>query len=179
MIHFFVNSLEQIILLVLSGVLSFSLLETAGKIDTLERLLHIRSSTALLGLMGNALMIFLLGWKLAPLIFQFRQVVSTPIMLLYAPGGFPGTIIGLVLALLYLLPLGRRRKNAWKDALRSGETLNTQGSEAPKTRKIRPFPALMLQAVIALVLWSGLYSIMLRLFEWWSASRLGVLAPPG
>lgn len=194
MIHFFVNSLEQIVLLVLSAVLSLSLLETAGKIRPIERRLQIGRTSALLGLLGNALMIFLLVWKLTPLFTQFEDIMAAPIMLLYAPGGIAGTFLGLIFALIYLLPWGKRRKSAWRDALGGGQSIETgsrksyskhskawdrPASPASPASAIRPLPGLILQVVIIVVLWSGLYSIMLRVFQWWSASRLGDLLPPG
>ncbi len=50
------------------------------------------------GILFNAVFILIIVWKLSPLIFQFKTVVSNPIAVLYLPGGASGVILGLVTA---------------------------------------------------------------------------------
>lgn len=51
----------------------------------------------------NLFFVFVLGWKLSPLIFQTGTVLGTPSALLYLPGGFHGTLLGAGAALGYLI----------------------------------------------------------------------------
>ena len=63
----------------------------------------------------NAFLVFVIVWKLSPLVFQFRQVIQQPLTLLFLPGGAGGTSAGFAGALAYLTirlirerPLSRR-----------------------------------------------------------------------
>lgn len=51
-------------------------------------------------LMTAAFVVFL-GWKIFPLFYSFREMVTHPLTLLYTPGGKPGLVFGFVLGLLY------------------------------------------------------------------------------
>lgn len=67
-------------------------------------------------LLVNALLIFIGLWKIAPLVFQFQAVRQSILLLLYLPGGVPGSIIGLTGAAVYFFLSAKkhailRRKN--------------------------------------------------------------------
>lgn len=51
----------------------------------------------------NTALIFVLIWKLSPLVFHFSTVLTSPIALLYLPGGTAGTLSGLTAAAVYVL----------------------------------------------------------------------------
>ena len=69
-----------------------------------SRLLYRRSNEtyrSVFDLLSNTFFIFLIVWKLSPLIFQFSQIVRQPVSLLYLPGGAPGAAAGAAAALIY------------------------------------------------------------------------------
>ncbi len=51
---------------------------------------------------SNALLAYLAGWKLSPLVTAFQTVVRSPLALLYLPGGATGILVGLAAGALAL-----------------------------------------------------------------------------
>lgn len=58
--------------------------------------------TAVFDLVSNTFFIFILVWKLSPLLFQFPQIVKQPASLLFLPGGTGGALAGAGAAGIYL-----------------------------------------------------------------------------
>ena len=54
-------------------------------------------------LLVNALLIFLVAWKISPLFFHARTVIQSPLTLFYMPGGVWGSIIGGAAAVVYFV----------------------------------------------------------------------------
>lgn len=50
----------------------------------------------------NGFIVFLVIWKLMPLVSSLRAVISQPLLLLYAPGGRAGTIAGCIGISIYM-----------------------------------------------------------------------------
>lgn len=67
----------------------------------------------------NGGLIFLLVWKLSPLIFRFSAVIDTPLLLLYAWGGVPGIILAAAAALGYLIFRGIRARRRGRLEIRT------------------------------------------------------------
>jgi thiol-disulfide isomerase/thioredoxin len=95
-------------------------------------------------LLVNSLLLWVGIWKAAPLIFQWKAVTSHPMLLLYLPGGLPGTLIGFAGAGAYLFFAVRKRKIPWKQfSLPLAIGLGTALSFALVLNflVLRPFPA--------------------------------------
>jgi hypothetical protein len=155
------NSLERVVIFVLSGVVSLMLFDMIVSLAALRDRFGGAEIKAFSGRLSSALMIFLLGWKLAPGLMQFGQVLARPVLLLYAPGGLPGAALGAVLAAAYLLPLLPGGRRDW------------DGIKAVGWRKILP------AAVLATVLFMVVWFTASRAYDWYGASRLNpaFLAP--
>ncbi|MFP4562918.1 MAG: TlpA family protein disulfide reductase [Spirochaetia bacterium] len=91
------------------GYLVFALLM---KKDTERRK---RSGAALV----NGGLIFLLVWKLSPLIFRFSAVIDSPLLLLYTWGGVPGIILAAAAALGYMALRGIRARRRGRLEIRT------------------------------------------------------------
>jgi thiol-disulfide isomerase/thioredoxin len=65
-----------------------------------------RAGTALI----NGSLIFLLIWKLSPLVFRFSAVIDTPLLLVYAWGGVEGALLAAAAAVGYLVVRGLRSR---------------------------------------------------------------------
>lgn len=73
-----------------------------------------RAGTAVL----NGGLIFLLVWKLSPLVFRFSAVIDTPLLLLYAWGGVEGMVLAAAAALGYLVLRGIRARRRGQSDLK-------------------------------------------------------------
>ncbi|GAB6089078.1 TlpA family protein disulfide reductase [Spirochaeta dissipatitropha] len=82
----------------IAGVLYSSLHKADLSTEDRSRLRKLSSDTVL-----NALFVFIIFWKLSPLIFSFGTVMQSPIALLYLPGGPAGSILGITAAVLHFL----------------------------------------------------------------------------
>lgn len=78
----------------------------------------------MLDLLSSAVVWFLLIWKLTPLVTRFETVAREPLLLLYAPGGRAGVVLGFLGAVGYLLFVVRRRV---LDRVRSGVARGSTG----------------------------------------------------
>ncbi|AFG36613.1 TlpA family protein disulfide reductase [Spirochaeta africana] len=61
-----------------------------------------RLSSAVVDTGFTAVLVFVVVWKLSPLLFSLRTVLAAPIALLYLPGGPAGTLAGLIAAAVYV-----------------------------------------------------------------------------
>lgn len=65
-------------------------------------------------LLVNTLLIFIAAWKVSPLLFQWKAVTNSLTLLLYLPGGLPGSILGIAAAGTYLFFAVKKRNISWK-----------------------------------------------------------------
>ena len=63
----------------------------------------------------NSLLIWIGIWKASPLLFQWKVVTSSPLLLLYLPGGLVGSFLGLAGAGAYIFFAIRKSKIPWKE----------------------------------------------------------------
>lgn len=81
--------------------LGISILAGYGVLTLLMR--KDKTTRKILGsLLVNALLIFVGIWKISPLFFQWKAVTASPMLLLYLPGGLPGSLLGIAGAVVYL-----------------------------------------------------------------------------
>lgn len=64
--------------------------------------LWLTKKQALLDVYGNAVLLFILVWKLSVLVFSFELIVQAPLSLLYFNGGKPGFWLAIAVVFLYL-----------------------------------------------------------------------------
>ena len=62
----------------------------------------------------TAIIIFIIGWKLSPVLFSFRSILASPAGILYLPGGLSGSLLGLTAALVYIILKSRKYLNDYK-----------------------------------------------------------------
>lgn len=55
------------------------------------------------GTLSSGILILFLGWKVFPLFYSFKKIISEPLAILYSPGGVRGMIFGSFFAILYFL----------------------------------------------------------------------------
>ncbi len=155
MILFF-NSLEQVVILSLSVVLGLMLFDMLVMIPYLRDRLSSEIARLFSGRLSSAAFVFLAVWKLSPVVLRFSDVISRPILLLYAPGGPIGGIAGLIAAGLFMAPLLPQGRLLWE---RVGE-------------QKKPVLAVNVTLMIALVI--VVYFAAGAAFDAYNASRLGL-----
>ncbi|MFP4511232.1 MAG: redoxin domain-containing protein [Spirochaetaceae bacterium] len=64
----------------------------------------------------GAIFVFLVGWKLTPFVILWESVLRDPRVVLFAPGGAAGTVVGIAAAFGYVLRRFKRDDVPWKDA---------------------------------------------------------------
>ena len=85
---------------ILSGWLYSRFSHAGNSLETEDR---VRLSRSMLDIGFNTALVFVVVWKLSPLLFHFSTVRSAPIALLYLPGGTAGTLSGLAAAAIYIV----------------------------------------------------------------------------